>query len=278
MARKVLAMRFTAVAILVGATLAAFAQQPAPTQHDPSIDIASEYIGQALFLRCFCAENNLSFDEQGKPTEPIKAEDWTLAAVNVTKVERKGPGEVELEGVRAAIRFTPDRREFDRHALNDEKMRIMIADRGDPKQMKRALEAIFAVGIDLPLQRSMPDHWRHYFDSQVAWPGDALSGQTIYGGNSTGMTPPNVTHKAEPSYTTIAERDRVVGTVLLRFVVDAEGVPRHVSIAQPLGYGLDERAVEAIAKLRFAPAMSGGKPVAAMVSIRQDFALMPMPR
>ena len=108
---------------LLLSTVAA-AQQAAPTQHDPALDAASNLIGKALFLRCFCAENNLIFDEQGLPVGTVKTTDWTLAAVNIQKVERKGPGELELQGVRVAIRFATDRREFDRHPLNDDKVKI----------------------------------------------------------------------------------------------------------------------------------------------------------
>jgi hypothetical protein len=53
--------------------------------------------------------------------------------------------------------------------------------------------------------------------------------------------------------------------------VDANGVPLHVSIGQPLGYGLDARAVEAVRKDRFTPAMLAGKPVAANLVVREEF-------
>src|SRR6202012_1436323 len=102
----------------------------------------------------------------------VKPEDWTVAAVNVLKAERKGPGVVEMNGVRVAIRYVPERREFERHPQNDEKVRITVADNGDPKQMERALDAAFSTGIDVRLQRAMPDYWRHYFDPKLAWAAD----------------------------------------------------------------------------------------------------------
>src|SRR3978361_1846716 len=97
------------------------AQQPAPKpdvpaaveRQDANLDIAAAYVGRALFLRCLCAENNLTFDPQGKPTGPLKPADWTLSAVDVSKVERKAPGSIELEGVRVAIRYNTDRHEFE---------------------------------------------------------------------------------------------------------------------------------------------------------------------
>ena len=54
-------------------------------------------------------------------------------------------------------------------------------------------------------------------------------------------------------------------------VVDAEGVPQRIVIARPLGYGLDARAVEAVAKWRFTPAMREGRPVAVSLVVNYDF-------
>ena len=248
--------------------------------HDAEADEAAQMVGRALFLRCFCAEDNLSFDAQGHVAGQAKTTDWTLAAVNVQKVERKGPGEIELDGVKVAIRFATDRREFDRHPQNDDKMRIVIADTGDAAAFERALKSVFATGIDRELQRAMPQYWQHYFEPGLAWPQDALTGQAI---NSIAAATPTasiaaVTHKSDAGYTPLAGRDRVGGTVRLRMVVDAEGMPRRIAVLQPLGYGLDERAVEALGKYRFTPAMVQGQPVASNVTIDEEFVVVQTPR
>jgi len=265
--------------------LAAGAQQTAtPVERsapavDPALDAAAEYVGRALFLRCFCSGDTLTFDEQGKPLGTVKPEDWTLAGVNVLKVERKGPGVVEMDGVRIAIRFVPERREFERHPQNDEKMRITVPYTGDTKQMERMLDAVFATGIDVRLQRATPEYWRHFFDPKLAWAEDELTGQTIYStAPGSAVTPPNATHKAEPGYTAFAQKDHVKGTVQLRAVVDAQGAARRIAIVQPLGYGLDSKAVEALTKFRFAPATSEGKPVASSVVVNQEYVVVPMPQ
>jgi len=256
------------------------AQTVAAPTRDAVVDAASQMMGRALFLRCFCAEDNLSFDSQGHAVGLQKATDWTLAAVNVQKVERKGPGEVELDGVRVAMRFAADRREFDRHPQNDEKMRIVIADTGDVMSFERALKGVFATGIDRDLQHAMPEYWQHYFDPGLPWPQDALTGQTIMNINAPSATASiaAVAHKSEAGYTPFAGRDHVAGTVRLRMVVDAEGMPRRIAVVQPLGYGLDERAVEALGKYRFAPAMIQGKAVASNVAIDQEFVVVAAPR
>jgi TonB family protein len=278
--------RWLAIALLF--TTSAAAQQTAPP-HDDALDTASNLIGKALFLRCFCSENNLSFDARGQVVGNVKTTDWTLAGINVLKVERKGPGELELDGIRVAIRFATDRREFDRHPLNDDKMKIQLADPGDPAALARELSTVFAEGLDHQLQAAMPSYWRHYFDPQMAWPPDELSGLPIYvAGAATrspgataageGFVPVSATKKASAAYTPQASRDRVQGSVDLRVTVDVQGVMRRVVVEQPLGYGLDARAVESLAKWKFAPAKLTGKPVAAYALIRPEFTVVDIPQ
>lgn len=274
----------SAISVAIYLALAPFAlmaQQAAPppvtsAAPDPILDTANSYVGRALFLRCFCAENNITFDAQGKPPSAIKTTDWTLSAFNLQKVERKTPGTLELEGLRVVIKYIPDRHEFERHPQNDEKIKISVPEAADAAHMDLTMAAVFAVGIDLPLQRSMPDYWRHYFDPKTAWPQDDLTGQNVYiisnlvkGGPTIA---PTVAHRSDPSYTNQAQHDRVRGPVQLRMIVDAKGEPRRVTVAQPLGYGLDEKAVEAMAKFRFTPATSNGAPVPALVLLQEDFA------
>jgi TonB family protein len=255
---------------------AAFAQEaPAPAKDD-GLSAASILVGKALFLRGFYVSNELTYDASGRVLGTPKVGDWTVAAVNVLKVERRGTDEIELDGVRVAIRYNADSHEFQRHALNDAKMRLIVKDAGETKQLETAFAAMFAVGIDPALQRAMPDYWRHYFDPTLAWPPDALSGQTIYAlygaaDQAKDVTAPTVEHRVDAKYSEFAVRDKVQGTLQLRLVVDANGVPQRIAVSRPLGYGLDASAVEAMTKWRFAPGMKDGSPVATGVVVEQQF-------
>jgi TonB family protein len=249
---------------------------------DKEMEVAGTLVGKALFLRGFYLANDLSYDSAGRVEGAPKVGDWTLAAVNVVKVERKA-GEIELDGVRVAIRYNADNREFQRHPLNDEKMRVVVKDPGDVKSLEGAFAAMFSVGIDPGLQRGMPDYWRHYFDPSLAWPEDDLTGRTVYplyGVSDQGkdVTAPREQHEAEPKYGGFALRDKVQGAAQLRLVVDANGVPQRIVVSRPVGYGLDASAVEAVRKWRFAPGMKDGSAVATGVVVEQQFSLMSAPR
>lgn len=286
------------------------AQQPAtpanaPTQRDAVLDAASAEIGRALFLRCLCANDALNYDAYGKLNSSValKPIDWTLAGINVTKMTRIGANAIELDGVRVAIRFVSDRHEFERHPQKDVPVRVTIANTGDVAAFERALAAVFAIGIDRPLQKSMPEYWQHYLEPNRVWPqssADILAGVTVYNvgpvpvPQQSGAQPnagqanvpqavgqvvtaPTATQKPVAEYTTYAGHDRIRGSVRVRLVVDSTGVPRRVSVAVPLGYGLDEKAVAAVRNLRFTPGMLNGQAVAVNYAFDVPFVMLPTP-
>ncbi len=273
--------------LLLLGTLSAAAQQaatqpsPAPIErHDPALEAATDLIGRALILRCFCAGDNLAFDVDGHPQQAVKLTDWTLAGVNIQKATRRDASTIELDGVRVAVRYAPDRHEFDRHPQNDEKMKILLPAGDSPAAMRKTAEAVFSEGIDLRLQRAMPPYWLHYFLPATPWPKDGLESQTIVSpglpGAPAGLTDPKPLQRSEPSYTSDASHDHVSGFVLLKLVVDTQGQPQRTAIVQPLGYGLDARAVAAVEKYKFAPATTpAGKAYAANVLVRQEFQYAP---
>jgi TonB family protein len=250
---------------------------------DLSLRAAELLVGKALFLRGFYLSNDLMYDAAGRVQGSPKVGDWTLAAVNVQKAERRGAGEIEMDGVRVAIRYNVDSNEFVRHELKDDKVRVVVKDPGDAKQLETAFAAMFSIGIDPAYQRAMPDYWRHYFDPSLAWPKDGLNGQTIYflygsADQSKDVVAPKVEHRTEAKYADFAVRDKVQGAVQMRMVVDSSGAPERISVARPLGYGLDASAAEAMAKWRFVPGTRDGSSVATGVVVEEQFSLMQGPR
>jgi protein TonB len=87
-----------------------------------------------------------------------------------------------------------------------------------------------------------------------------------------GMTPPQILHRVAPVYTETARRARVEGIVILEAVIDSRGTIDQVVVRKPLGFGLDQRAVEAVRQWRFLPARLNGRPVAVYftLTVRYD--------
>jgi TonB family protein len=85
------------------------------------------------------------------------------------------------------------------------------------------------------------------------------------------VIPPRVLESPAPEYTDEAIFAKVEGTVILEGHVDGQGRLSGLRVVKGLGYGLDEKAIQAVQAWRFSPALDNGKPVAAITQIDVDF-------
>jgi TonB family protein len=90
-----------------------------------------------------------------------------------------------------------------------------------------------------------------------------------------GVTAPKAIYQPEAEFSDEARRAKYEGTVVVTLIVDANGNPQNVHVSRSLGMGLDEKAVEAVQKYKFKPALdqSTGKGVPVMVSVEVRFRL-----
>ncbi len=89
-----------------------------------------------------------------------------------------------------------------------------------------------------------------------------------------GITPPEPTERREPEYTDAARDAQIQGTVVFSVVVDRKGFLRDIEVMSPLGFGLDETAIEALKSWRFRPATKDGEPVNVEAIIEVNFRLL----
>jgi TonB family protein len=75
----------------------------------------------------------------------------------------------------------------------------------------------------------------------------------------------------EPKYSEEGRSARIQGIVMLQLVVDEQGRPTQISVLSPLGYGLDEAAIEAVTHWRFQPGTRDGKPVKVQAQVETTF-------
>ncbi len=88
-----------------------------------------------------------------------------------------------------------------------------------------------------------------------------------------GVPAPKVLHKVVPRYTLEARRATIQGTVVLEVLVDESGKAASSSVISPLGFGLDDRAKEAVAQWTFQPVRKDGKPVKTLTTVEVNFRL-----
>jgi len=85
------------------------------------------------------------------------------------------------------------------------------------------------------------------------------------------VSSPMLIKTVEPKYSEEARADKFMGTVLINLIVGTNGVPQSVHVVRGIGQGLDEKALEAVRRYRFKPAMLDGKPVPVQVNVEVNF-------
>jgi protein TonB len=88
-----------------------------------------------------------------------------------------------------------------------------------------------------------------------------------------GVSAPRPIYSPDPEFSEEARKAKYQGTCTLMLIVDAAGRPTNIRVANSLGMGLDEKAIEAAKKWRFEPAMKDGHPVAVEIALEVDFHL-----
>jgi len=101
--------------------------------------------------------------------------------------------------------------------------------------------------------------------------GGGYSGGVYHPGN--GVSAPRVIYNPDPEYSDEARRVKYQGNVVLSLIVDPTGNVRQIRVARSLGMGLDEKAIDAVERWRFAPGMKDGRPVAVQVNVEVTFRL-----
>jgi periplasmic protein TonB len=88
-----------------------------------------------------------------------------------------------------------------------------------------------------------------------------------------GVSEPRPTYSPNPEYSDDARKGRIQGTVELLVIVKADGTVDIQNVSKALGYGLDQKAIDAVKTWRFTPGRKDGLPVATLVSISVNFSL-----
>lgn len=89
-----------------------------------------------------------------------------------------------------------------------------------------------------------------------------------------GVTAPVPIRTVEPEYSEAARKAHASGSVLVYAEIDPQGKPRNLRIVQSMGMGLDEKALDAVARWLFKPGMKNGRPVTVRATFEVNFRLL----
>ncbi len=138
------------------------------------------------------------------------------------------------------------------------------------QMLVNALDRVFAPEIDDRMIAVMPDFWKLYYKAAAA--------NTDYS-----PTDPGIYHQTavdekakllstiEPPSNDLAQSNGVAGMALYHAIVSSDGKATEIVAGRPIGFGLDESAVDAIRKARFQPAIKDGKPVPVVLDLVVSF-------
>jgi TonB family protein len=138
------------------------------------------------------------------------------------------------------------------------------------RMLRTAIDHIFSPSIDDRMVETLPDYWKLYYK--------AVAEKSVYRPSNPAVLrvtqvdqKPRLTTGFEPSSNEYAQNNGVAGMAMYHVIVGTDGKPQEVAIGRPIGFGLDENAVESIRKASFEPGMKDGKPVPVEVDLTVQF-------
>ena len=138
------------------------------------------------------------------------------------------------------------------------------------KLLEDALDNVFAQGFDSRLMQSMPDFWKLYYAAAAAKSDYRPADPAVLRQSGVDQKA-RLTSTFEPASNEYAQDHGVAGMCLYHVVIGADGKPGEIAVARPIGFGLDESAVDTIRKATFQPAIKDGKPVPVMLDLVVEF-------
>ena len=272
-----------------------------------------EYADKTLVIRNFYHGGRLNYDSAGSPANgSVASGDWTVDGfVRVASLSLSGL-RLTLHAERLSVIGAGQILEFQRSDLKKNRVkgesRLRIEVELDPngitvEKADAALSRVFLTTKDR-FADLMPDYWRPCilaasngkgtkkysacrFSSEVAAvPGVVSGAEDDKTGEAEravsdlqivpirkGVTPPRPQFAPDPEFSAEAQKLRYQGVITLMIVVDQSGHPRDIRILQPLGMGLDRKAVDTIARWQFSPAEKDGQPVSVEMAVQINFHL-----
>lgn len=253
----------------------------------------TEYQNKVLTQRHFYGGDHLVYRFDGSLIDEAKVGPWTVdGQISVLDVEVREQA-LHIHGRRVFLVFDskakpyrdvldllkesddPNRDEEEKFYRSQE-VEIDIglpSNSPDLSEATTAMNAVFLAPGE-SMAAIVPSFWRDYLEQQESLPRSVPhTAEPLQDLASGGVTAPNATYMPEPGFSEWALRAKVQGTITMSVVADTSGAVSDVQIVQPLGLGLDEKAVDSVSAWKFDPAKKNGTPVPVELMVEVDFSL-----
>ncbi len=238
--------------------------------------------GKLFALRHFRTGDRLKFDAEGNMLKGGDVCPWTLCAqIEISDLNLQSD-KLEIKGKRIILQYKEGSK--NPNGLRGSPVSIEIEISPDKVKYDGLLEVlnkVFASSYE-QLADVVPAYWKPFLSSKSSEKNaeDApmtSNGQPVQKVEAGKVSAPKELYAPSPDYSVEARQAGYQGSVVLSFVVNTQGNTENISIARPLGMGLDEKAVEKVQTWKFKPAMRDGSPVPVKVLLQVTFRLFGKP-
>jgi len=243
--------------------------------------VRTAILGKALCLNHPNRASKLRFDAQGHEESRVEPGPWTTYGLLRVKKLSFTSSAIEVQAERQLLVWPLENP--DRYAVipADGKLSISIEASGaDAAEVDKTLREILWSGS---IQQRFLSEWHPAIDVKMDCDAikkqkpdqvvGTLRGTPVFACSGKDFTPPKVVSDPEPSYTEASRKKHVQGRVLLKTVINEDGVPEIIGFQSGIDEGLSENAVKALSEWRFTPANKNGQPVPALISVDINFHL-----
>ncbi len=179
------------------------------------------------------------------------------------KEKHPGPQSAEASAAAATVAPKPDAESGHHHAVTESEATSNL-------ELAQALDTVFAAGIDDRMIATLPDYWKLFYESSAEHraykPAD---GAVLRQGDVDRKA--KLISAIDPPSNEFAQKNGVAGIAMYHVVVGTDGKAREIAVGRPIGFGLDENAVQSIQQAKFEPAVKGGQPVPVTLDLLVQF-------
>jgi TonB family protein len=273
--------------------------------------LRTAYSQKVLTLRGFYLDSRLHFDTKGVVQGHVHPGSWTLARMNVQKIDVSAD-RIEISGPRLAEVNVSKQVKL---ALVATRQQVhIVVDRASSDSeavMRQLIDQLFLKESDR-VTDLVPDFWKPYLSGEIELVRQddssdcyRIKGRMVRKDNGevtlpcedhnqsktpnpknlipppnisslpyqggSTSTPPKVVFAPVPEYSEAARSLGIEGTSILQLTVAVEGNVTDISVVRPLGCGLDEEAVAAVKNWRYLPGRLEKMPVATRIYVMANF-------